>query len=60
MFGGDRRYGMDGWTCSLILEVSDVLDIFFEYSLKIPQICSNILDISLSGGRGGLTGEAGG
>jgi hypothetical protein len=32
---------MDGWTCSLILEVSDVLDIFFEYSLKIPQICSN-------------------
>jgi hypothetical protein len=47
-----------------------VLDIFSTYSLKIPQIYSNmleytriysnILDISLSGGRGGLTVEAGG
>jgi hypothetical protein len=37
-----------------------ILDIFSEYSLKIPRIYSNILDISLSGGRGGLTGEAGG
>jgi hypothetical protein len=36
-----------------------VLDIFSEYSLKIPRIYSNILDISLSGGRGGLTGQAG-
>jgi hypothetical protein len=47
-----------------------VLDIFSEYSLKIPRIYSNmleyiriysnILNISLSGGHGGLTGEAGG
>jgi hypothetical protein len=44
-----------------------VLDIFSEYSLKIPQIYSNMLEytqiyliISLSGGRGGLLGEAGG
>jgi hypothetical protein len=35
-----------------------VLDIFFEYSLKIPRICSNILNISLSSGHEGLTGEA--
>jgi hypothetical protein len=37
-----------------------VLDIFSEYSLKIPQIYLNILDISLSSGHGGLMGEAGG
>jgi hypothetical protein len=47
-----------------------ILDILSEYSLKIPriylnmlkytQIYSNILDISLSGGRGGLMGETGG
>jgi hypothetical protein len=37
-----------------------VLDIFSEYSLKIPRIYSNILDISLSGWHGDLTGEAGG
>jgi hypothetical protein len=47
-----------------------VLDIFSEYSLKIRRINSNmleyariysdILNISLSGRRGGLTGEAGG
>jgi hypothetical protein len=36
-----------------------VLDIFSKYSLKLPRICSNILDISLSGGRGGLLGKAG-
>jgi hypothetical protein len=36
-----------------------VLDIFSEYSLKIPRIYSNILDISWSGGRGGLTGGPG-
>ena len=35
-----------------------IMDIFIEYSLKIPQIYSNILDISLSGGCGGLMGEA--
>jgi hypothetical protein len=29
-----------------------ILDIFSKYSLKIPRIYSNILDISLSGGRG--------
>jgi hypothetical protein len=44
-----------------------VLDIFFEYSLKIPRIYSNMLEytqiysnISLLGGRRGLPGEAGG
>jgi hypothetical protein len=42
---------------------SGVLDIFSEYSLKIPQIYSNmldILDISLLGRRGGLIGGPGG
>jgi hypothetical protein len=37
-----------------------VLNIFSKYSFKIPRIYSNILDISLLGGRGGLTGRAGG
>jgi hypothetical protein len=44
-----------------------VLDIFSKYFfintsniLEYARICSNILNISLSGGRGGLTGEAGG
>jgi hypothetical protein len=43
-----------------------VLNIFFEYSLKIPWIYSNMLEhtriysnTSLSGRRGGLSGEAG-
>jgi hypothetical protein len=42
-----------------------ILDIFSKHSLKIPQIYSNMLEytriysnISLSGGRGGLPGEA--
>jgi hypothetical protein len=44
-----------------------VLNIFFEYSLKMPRIYSNMLEytriysnISLSGGHGGLPGELGG
>jgi hypothetical protein len=44
-----------------------LLDIFSEYSLKIPQIYSNMLEytriysnISLSGGCGGLPGERAG
>jgi hypothetical protein len=35
----------------------DILDIFFEYSFKIPQIYSNIF---LSGGREGLSAKTGG
>jgi hypothetical protein len=37
-----------------------ILDIFSEYSLKLPRMCSNILDISLSGEHEGLPGEEGG
>jgi hypothetical protein len=34
-----------------------VLDIYSKYSLKIPRIYSNILNISLLGGHGDLTGK---
>jgi hypothetical protein len=37
-----------------------ILDIFSEYSLKLPRICSNIVDISLSGRLvAGLGGQVG-
>jgi hypothetical protein len=56
-----------GWACPLRQartgRIAHILWIFFKNTsniLEYARIYSNILDISLSGGRGGLTGEAGG
>jgi hypothetical protein len=55
--------GLNGWACMpapYTRRELGILDIFSEYSLKYlecTRICSNILDISLLGGRGGLIGE---
>jgi hypothetical protein len=56
----DVRGGQVGVPAHYARHEPGVLDIFSEYFLKIAQICSNILDISLSGGCRGLTGKAGG
>ena len=53
--GHPKAYGQAGVPIHHTRHELGILDIFSKYSFKIPQICSNILNISLSGGCGGLT-----